>query len=170
MIETEVPTKWKNDKDCPFYYQCNSWSRRQSIPWNDEYKRVMRPGQCVGCRTHTITITHTHDVIACNAHVSGEWIYKQSQIIDELKTKLKETEDRARAAEEKVVEAEVRVAEAEMRVTEVEARVTKAENRAVQAEVRIKTELKSKVNRVDVPTRCNPKTGSSLIPHIIDLS
>ena len=61
MIDTGAPTKRKNDSSCPFYYECNSWSRQQEIPWNVPEKRSMKP---------------------------SEWIYLQSQLIEKLKTEI----------------------------------------------------------------------------------
>ena len=43
MIETGAPTKWKSDKVCPTFYQCNSWTSQKRVPWNDVEKRVMYP-------------------------------------------------------------------------------------------------------------------------------
>ena len=43
MIETGAPTRWKSDKVCPTFYQCNSWTSEQIVPWNDVEKRVMYP-------------------------------------------------------------------------------------------------------------------------------
>ena len=45
MIHTGAPTKLKRDDLCPFFYQTNSWSKQQRIPWSDSGKRYLRPGQ-----------------------------------------------------------------------------------------------------------------------------
>merc|ERR1719201_2558604 len=66
MVATGAPTKLKTDSACPFFYQSNSWSSEQRIPWTAEDKRIMRP---------------------------DEWIYSQAQVINKLTTEVKKLKD-----------------------------------------------------------------------------
>ena len=65
MVNTGAPTKLKNDDSCPFYYQSNSWSRQQKIPWNVEEKRAMQPGQHLGDLISTLMSFALCDIKQC---------------------------------------------------------------------------------------------------------
>ena len=45
LIDAGVPTLQKNDTEIPFFYGCNSWASRATVPWNRSEKRVMWPSE-----------------------------------------------------------------------------------------------------------------------------